>query len=93
MIKYRTSGTTNIEKVEVLRETKSQVVFPSNLGNRKERRENKISTWINYFDTWEEAKAHLLKISERKLIRARISLEQANGVHGNIKGLRNPEAK
>lgn len=65
-------------------------------------RASESSVWINgrrvarhsggaaYFDTWDAAHAHLLGAAELNLTHARNQLNQAQGVHGNIKGLKPP---
>ena len=49
------------------------------------RRYSKRSEWINYFDSWEEAYAALLKVAERQIADARLELERANRVLLDIK--------
>lgn len=84
MIKFRTGGYGNklIESVEVDRETESSVFIGKN-------RNAKRSSYHNYFDTWEDAKAFLLKNAEEEAASCRRQLEIANGKLGNICGLRN----
>ncbi len=55
MIKYRTRFD-KIEALEVERETDKQVVLPARDGFRSSR-ENKVSDWSNWHDTWEAAQA------------------------------------
>lgn len=45
----------------------------------------------SYFPTWDEAHAHLLQRAQEDLDRARRSLERAQGRHGNVKGMRQPD--
>lgn len=69
-----------IQEIECERETDSSVWIGG-------RRNAKRSEWSNYFDTWEEAHSSLLEAAERKATSARLALDRANGVMGNIKGM------
>lgn len=86
MIKYRTRFG-NIEAIEVVRETGKQVVLPAIQGLR-EMRENKVSDWSNWHDTWEEAHLFIIQEAEAKVKVLRMQLEQANGKLGQIKGMK-----
>ena len=85
MIKYRTRFD-KIEALEVERETDKQVVLPASGGFRG-RRENKVSDWSNWHDTWEDAHAFLVANAEREVESIRINLERAKGKLGQIKGM------
>ena len=84
MIKFRAGGWGNklIESVEVDRETDNSIFIGKN-------RNAKRSSYHNYFDTWDDAKAFLLKNAEDEAASCRRQLEVANGKLGNIRGLRN----
>lgn len=88
IIKYRTGGwnlsSELIKPILVDRETENSVFIGST-------RNAKRSSFHNYFDTWGEAKAFLLKNAENEAVIARKRLEYANGKVGNIKGLKKPE--
>ena len=86
MIKYRTRFD-KIEALEVERETDKQVVLPSSGGTRSYR-ENKVSDWSNWHDTWEDAHAFLIARAEREVQSLRMRLEQAKGKLGQIKGMK-----
>jgi len=86
MIKYRTRFD-KIEALEVDRETDKQVVLPARNGFRSSR-ENKVSDWSNWHDTWEAAHSFLIAEAERDVASLRMRLEQAKGKLGNIKGMR-----
>ncbi|MFA6167783.1 MAG: hypothetical protein WC700_14275 [Gemmatimonadaceae bacterium] len=58
IIKYRTEFG-DIARVEVLRETAKCVFIKRHWGSG-EHRDLKVTSWRCYFDTFEEAKAHLL---------------------------------
>ena len=90
MIKYRTR-LDNIEAIEVVRETKKQVILPANSCG-KEKIENKVSNWTNWHETWEEAHAFLVSKAEREVESLRLRLEQAKGRLGQIKGMK-PNAR
>lgn len=89
MIKYRaihfqTLGA-KIEEVEVTRETSSMVYLATS------KRESKKTEWHSYHPTWEAAHATLTAHAEDQLRAARRRLQQAQGYHGNIKGMKKPE--
>ena len=84
MIKYRTRFN-EIKAIEVLRETDKQVVI---LVGKTERRENKVSDWSSWHDTWEDAHAFLIAEAENKVDSLRLQLEQAKGTLGQIKGMK-----
>lgn len=86
MIKYRTRFD-KIEALEVERETDKQVVLPAKGGCRG-MRENKVSDWSNWHDTWEAAHAFLITNAERDVESLRMRLEQAKGKLGQIKGMK-----
>lgn len=72
-----------IEPVEVEKYTEHFVW----LRGRKAR-EGRITAYYCYFPTWADAQAHLLDIAQKRLDSARLSLQNAQGYLGNIKGLR-----
>ena len=88
MIKYRTRFD-KIEALEVERETDKQVVIPAQNGCRSFR-ENKVSDWSNWHDTWDEAHTFLVRNAERKVESCRMALERAKGEAGQIKGMKRP---
>jgi hypothetical protein len=62
MIRYRTSNYgALIEKVEIVKETKFFVFIQNN------QRYSKTSDWHCYFETFQEAKDHLIKKAEDDL--------------------------
>jgi hypothetical protein len=90
MIKYRTAWN-EIEALEVLRETNSQVVRA--VGSHAiERREAKRSEHYNWHDTWEDAHAFLIERAEAEVQTLRNKLEQAKGRLGQIKGMKPKQA-
>lgn len=82
--KYRaTAGFAGrIKKVVVLRETSISIWTEHN------RRESKCSSYYNYFDSFEEAKAFLVEQAEINIQSARNNLQSAQGRLGNVKGLK-----
>jgi len=91
VIKYRIAGRfkkAEIDKVEVERETEYFVFV---LRNGKEVRDGKKTEWAEYYDTWDEAHAALMKDAEQKITNARRSLEYAHGFQGNVKGMKRPK--
>lgn len=91
--KYVTGYTADkIKQVEVIRETEAFVYLPGYQGG-KERREAKVSKYDQYHDSWNEAHQYLTGKAQEEVDAIRRRLEQAKGKLGNIKGLKNPEAK
>jgi hypothetical protein len=83
MKKYRTGGWGKnlIEEIEVEKETEYSVWI-------KGRRAAKKTDYHNYFDTWEDAKLHLLAIEEKYVASMQLNLERALGKLRNLKELR-----
>jgi|GEM_PF-1703413 len=54
------------------------------------RRVKKQSEWRCYFDTWEQAHAHLLDDAETYVDHCRRELKLANSRLGNVKGMKRP---
>jgi len=70
LIKYRTcSWKRAIEKVEVIKETEKSVWLSG------KSHESKVSGHRCYFDTFEEAKKHLITKYKRRVVEAKTSLE------------------
>ena len=75
-----------IEKVEVIRETPKFVVITDNSWrSMKECREAKRSDGVAYFDTWSEARDHLVAIADREVSAARKRLEGAENRLASVK--------
>jgi hypothetical protein len=87
--KTRSMNTAAIERVEVLRETGRSVYYTD--WSKKERRANKAGSFEQYHDSWDDAHQFLLGRAESAMVYARRSLERAQGVLGNVKGLKKPE--
>ncbi len=65
MIKYKANSSFNeIEEVEVVRETEKCVYVQRGLQGG-ERRESKLSSYDNYFSSWDEAHEFLLEQAQR----------------------------
>lgn len=88
MIKYRTRFD-KIEALEVERETEKQVFLPAKHGNRAIR-ENKVSDWSNWHDSWDLAHNFLVAKAERDVELLRMRLEQAKGKAEKIRGMKPP---
>lgn len=73
-----------IDEKVITRETDKSVW--DDHGNR----ELKVTSFHEYFDTWEEAHERLLDIAKGKRDSARYQLNQAEGLVGNIKGMKKP---
>lgn len=73
-----------IQRIEVERTSKSSVWFD---GQRRALK----STWgQNFWNTWDEARDHLLENATAKVATDRRNLENSNGFLGNVKGLKKP---
>jgi hypothetical protein len=89
MIKYRTKFG-KIEAVEIERETDKQIVhFANKYGHS--RRENKVSDWLNWHDTWDDAHKFLIEKAERSVECCRLALMSANEKLVQINGMEEPE--
>lgn len=95
LTKYKIKGRyyqdAEIEEVEVLRETAQCVFFPASKTKRNpkgERKELKITEWVEYYDTWDAAHAVLTVRAERRVANARETLELANEFADNVKSMR-----
>ena len=86
VIKYRTRFD-KIEALEVERETSHQVFLPAKNGMRASR-ENKVSDWSNWHDSWDAAHAFLVANAERDVESLCMRLEQSKGRVGQIKGMK-----
>ena len=90
---YKTVGKT-IEPIKVIAETAKFVTTErlALFGNETcTRREAKSSLFGRaFFDTWEEAKSHLISEQEEEVKSLRIQLERANGRLGQLRGMKNP---
>lgn len=81
---YRTWLAFNeIVPVEIERSTENSVWI-------KERRVQRTGSYQEYWPTWEEAHARLVKAAEDDLVQARLALQRAEGRLGNIRGMRSP---
>jgi len=91
MKKYKTAGNWNakIEVVECEKET-AACVWVYHYLNQPSRRNNKRSSYDNYFDSFQEAKDFLIEQGEAQVKTARRRLEEANSYLGNAKGLKDP---
>lgn len=55
------------------------------------RRHAKKLNGEEYFDTWEQAHAEVLRAAEDRVLDARRSLELANSYAGNVRGMKEPQ--
>jgi hypothetical protein len=94
--KYKTdSGNwirAEIRPVEVERETEQCVWVKRDGGSRGEviDRRAKVTDFEVYHDSWEAAHSFLLEQADKKVKAARRSLEMANSLFGNVKGMKKP---
>ena len=87
MLKYMTRwgqfADTKITLVECERESETSVWVNG-------RRNQKRTTYENYWDTWDQAHAFLLLKAEALAQSCRRELEVANGHLGNVRGMKPP---
>ena len=94
--KYRIRSSGMPEKIEVvfvLRETAKSVFLPMEKSKsfpEGERREQKVSDWVEYYNTWNDAHAALLSKAEARINKAQKELNQANELAEKIKGMKPP---
>ena len=90
MIKYKAEyyWAPKIVKVEIVRETKSSVVFNQKTFSGKDMSERKNTQYHQYFDTFKEAKAFLVKVYEKNVASARYNLEAEKSLLGTVKGMK-----
>lgn len=91
LIKFKTGGWLRdvIERTECSRETEQSIWIALKGGG--ESRQAKVSGRTHFHDTWELARAHLLKVAEGEVVHTRRMLELANAKLGNIKGMKPPK--
>lgn len=83
MIKYK-ANVNGIEKIEIRGETTKLVTLLSGI------REAKISEYNCYFDTWEEARAHLIEKVEKDIRKYRTRLEMALAYKDKLEAMQKP---
>lgn len=98
MIKYKTRNKTDIEAVDVVRETEKCVFVPSVSWGRKwdgksVSREAKISEYSRYHDTWEEAHVYLLNKLDMRTELLRQRLESAEYDLSYVRAMTKPEGE
>jgi hypothetical protein len=81
--KYRTNGY-EILSVEIERETENSVWISG-------RRHSKMSDYHCYFETWDDAHAHLRQTREQRVLNARRQLDHCMGDLEKIIAMRKPE--
>ena len=81
IFKYRISWGIEIEKIKIIKESEKSV------WTEYGRRELKWSEWRKYFDTFEEAKNHLIKKYKRKIESDEMSLMENKSYLEKIKQL------
>lgn len=87
IIKYRTGNYKNrVEKVEVERETKSSVWIGG-------KRNAKVSGWHMYFDSFDDAKNHLIAKVQREIDISQARLSAACAAKQDLLSMRESDAK
>ena len=80
-------GTPIIKIVNIQKETEKTVVLEDG------RRENKITEYAGYFDTFEQAQNYLIDDCWLKIEKLGMEIKRAKGYLGNAKGLREQDIK
>ena len=89
LIKWKTTGwSTEIQKIEIARETDSSIFLASRHG---ERREAKRTGYHIYHDSWEDARTHLMEAEAKKELHARASLDKALKNIGILSSMAEPK--
>lgn len=89
---YKARGGHTIIPVEVVKETSAYVFLPqTNVGafKRTERREAKVSSYEQYFDTYEAALDFLIDKARREVDRLKTATHTANSALGQLLSMKN----
>lgn len=94
MKKYRVSRPMDgIEEYEIVKETNKTVTYLREYkGNEKkyERKEAKEASHHRWFDSWQEAKDHIVKIAGFTLEAAKLNLAKAEETQARVNRLADP---
>lgn len=91
MIKYKTTECHPfIEKVNCVDETECFVFieYQTKLGKFNRQRYRKVTDNYQFFDTWQEAKDHLVGVAKKEILVKRHELDKANHKLALMKDLR-----
>ena len=80
----------DIHRIECLSETEKTVMLPSQSSRGKPRRENKVTDYHQYFDSWDEAHAELLARLEGEAEGARIRITRVNASLDRVRAMTEP---
>jgi hypothetical protein len=75
--KYNVIYHKKIEVVEITRETAASVWMLNSCGNEVKSLKRTSDGWNDFFDTYEEARQHVIKFNELKIEKSRQSIESA----------------
>jgi len=96
-IRWRTSSSGEIRRMECVRETDCNIwhvndLYNSNRGQplRQPCQERKTAQWHRYHNTWAEAHAHLLKNARDTVERATSRLKEAEKWHEQVWNMKQP---
>ena len=79
-----------VDTYECTKETAAYVWLKSLYSDNSQFQKKKDG---DVFDTWEEAHAELTRRADDKLNEARRQLEQAQGLAGNVRGMKPPQGE
>lgn len=99
IMEYRANTPTNtVTRHVVIKETDKRITFRyknnhpwGDNNGYHEQTEAKESRYIKWFESFNEAKSHLVWVAEMRLKHARLELEKEQGRLGNAKGLKQPD--
>lgn len=80
----------DIVKPEVVKQTDKTVIY-INKRFTKPQRDMKKSRYYEWFETFDDAKKRAVEIADEKVVSAKFNLQQAQGLLGHAKGLKEPE--
>lgn len=75
--KYNVTFHNKIKIVEVIRETAASVWILSDHGNEVKSPKRTLDGWNDFFDTFEEARQHIIKFNELKIEKSKQAIELA----------------
>lgn len=76
-----------IHRIECLSETEKTVTLPSHSIRGKPRRENKVTDYHEYFDSWKDAHTTLLARLEREAEVARSTLTRVSALLDRVRAM------
>jgi hypothetical protein len=91
IINWEHQSAAKIFAVPIIRETNAFLIVPVEKAKHNPEGEKKVKkqgSFHTYFDSWDDAHHALVKKAEARLERARRQLQEAQGFHGNVIGMK-----